>query len=186
MEFVQARHYTRLALGDVRRKDLIVVHTMESAEKPDTAENVARWFAGHSAPKASPHFNIDLDSIVQSVRIHDVAWTAPGANHNGIHLEHAGRASQAPRDWLDPYSVAMLARSAKLAGHLCRAYKIPVRYVTPAMLKDGKRGITTHHAVTIAFRKGTHTDPGKDFPMAMYLGLVRAYKAAEIRVPGIR
>jgi hypothetical protein len=50
--FVQARNYTR---GRSNPIDVIVVHTMESPEKPDTAESVAAWFAGSTAPQASAH-----------------------------------------------------------------------------------------------------------------------------------
>ena len=44
--FVQARNYTR---GRSNPIDVIVIHTMESPEKPDTAESVANWFAGSTA-----------------------------------------------------------------------------------------------------------------------------------------
>ena len=74
--------------------DLLVIHTMEAPEKPDTAENVAKWFAGSTAPQASAHYCIDADSIVQCVQDRDVAWHAPGANHNGLGFEHAGTAGR--------------------------------------------------------------------------------------------
>ena len=48
--FVQARNYTR---GRSNAIDLLVIHTMEAPEKPTTAENVANWFAGSSAPQAT-------------------------------------------------------------------------------------------------------------------------------------
>src|SRR4051812_19962604 len=103
--FVQARNYTR---GRSNAIDVIVIHTMESPEAADTAENVAGWFAGSSAPQASAHYCIDDNSVVQSVRDEDVAWHAPGANHNGLGFEHAGKAAQATRDWNDEYSVKCL------------------------------------------------------------------------------
>ena len=79
--FVQARNYTR---GRSNPIDVIVIHTMESPEKPDTAESVAAWFAAATAPQASAHYCIDANSIVECVRDTDVAWHAPGANHNGL------------------------------------------------------------------------------------------------------
>ena len=91
MKFVQARNYTR---GRSNAIDVLVIHTMESPEKPDTAESVANWFGGATAPEASAHYCIDSDSIVQCVHDEDVAWHAPGANHNGLGFEHAGRAAQ--------------------------------------------------------------------------------------------
>src|SRR3982750_3889302 len=89
--FVQARNFTR---GRSNHIDVLVIHTMESPEKPDTAESVANWFAGSTAPQASAHYCIDANSVVQCVQDGDVAWHAPGANHNGIGFEHAGRAAQ--------------------------------------------------------------------------------------------
>jgi N-acetyl-anhydromuramyl-L-alanine amidase AmpD len=174
MRFDQAAHYTPVAKRTI---DLLVIHTMESPEKPDTAEAVANWFAGSGAPEASAHYCIDNNTVVQCVRDHDVAWAAPGANHNGLHFEHAGRAAQSKKDWSDPYSTAMLLRSANLAAQKCKRYGIPVRRLTAAELKAGRRGLCGHIDVTRAFRKGTHTDPGVDFPWDRYLRYVRAFKA---------
>ena len=56
--------------------DVLVIHTMESPEKPDTAESVANWFSGSTAPQASAHYCIDGNSIVQCVHDDDVAWHA--------------------------------------------------------------------------------------------------------------
>src|SRR4051812_19382269 len=109
--FVQARNYTRAGRNAI---DLIVVHTMEAPEKPGTAENVADWFAGATAPQASAHYCIDADSIVQTVRDEDIARHAPGANHNGIGLEHAGFARFTVGDWGNDYNRRMLDRSSTL------------------------------------------------------------------------
>ncbi len=166
--FVPSPHITRTS---GRAIDLIVIHTMEMDEKGDTAESCARWFQNPIA-KVSAHYCVDVDSIVQCVRDQDVGWHAPGANHDGIGIEHAGRAAQTGRDWSDDYSKKMLERSAGLVAELCRAYKIPVTWLYAADLLAGKRGITTHAAVSDAFKRGTHWDPGKNFPVERYLGLV--------------
>ena len=122
----------------------------------------------------SAHYCVDANSIVQCVRDQDVGWHAPGANHDGIGIEHAGRAKQTGRDWNDAYSVAMLDRSAALVADLCRKYKIPVTWLYAADLRAGKRGITTHDAVSKAFKRGSHWDPGTGFPVERYLANVRA------------
>lgn len=182
--FVQARNYTRVSGG--RKVDLIVIHTMESPEKPDTAEAVAAWFAGSTAPQASPHYCIDADSIVQCVRLDDVAWCAPGANSNGIHLEHAGRAAQTLADWSDPYSTAMLQLSAELTADLCKRFSIPATFLDAAALQRGERGITTHAEVSKAFPKNSsgHWDPGPNFPMLKYIAQVKRTNPA--RTPGAK
>lgn len=148
---------------------------MEASERTVTAENVAAWFAGPSAPVASAHYGIDADSIVQCVREKDVAYHAPGSNHNGIALEHAGYAKPSAEDWADDYSETMLRRSAELAARLCRKYDVPITYLDATDVALGKRGITTHRAVSAAFKKSTHSDPGPHFPMAHYLELVREF-----------
>lgn len=176
--FVQARNYTRVT-GKRRQVDLLVIHTMEAPEKPSTAEDIAAWFAGATAPQASPHYCIDADSVVQCVREQDVAWAAPPCNHNGIQLEHAGYARQTPGEWADAYSQQMLRRSAELAADICRRHGIVPNYVNAVGLKRGLRGITTHANVSWAFKRSTHTDPGQGFPMASYLAWIREHLAAD-------
>ena len=168
--FVESPHVTKTG---GRKIDLIVIHTMEMDEKGETAENCAQWFRNPAA-KVSAHYCVDANSIVQCVRDQDVGWHAPGANHDGIGIEHAGRAKQTGRDWSDAYSEAMLERSAELVAKLCRTYKIPVAWLYAADLVAGKRGITTHDAVSKAFKRGSHWDPGTGFPIEHYLKLVRA------------
>lgn len=171
--FVLARNYTLVDKDSPRPIDLIVIHTMESPDKPDTAENVAAWFAGSNAPKASCHYCVDSDSVVQVVRDRDVAWHAPGANRQGIGIEHAGYARQTSADWRSPYNLTMLLRSAKLAASLCKRYGIPVERRTVDQLKSKMRGFCGHVDITNAFNNGVgHTDPGGAFPWNDYLTLV--------------
>jgi N-acetyl-anhydromuramyl-L-alanine amidase AmpD len=168
--FIGARNFTRGRDGPI---DVLVIHAMEAAERPDTSEAVARWFAGPDAPQASAHYLVDANSIVQGVRDEDVAWHAPGANHNGLGFEHAGYSAQRPREWDDRYSRAMLGRSARLVAAKCRQYGIPAVWLFPADLLGGRRGITSHWNVTRAFRRSDHTDPGPSFPVDRYVFLVR-------------
>jgi hypothetical protein len=171
--FIQASHYKPVG---GRTVDLVVIHTMEAPEKGTTAESVARYFQTTDRDVSS-HYCIDNDSIVQCVREEDVAWCAPGANHNGIHLEHAGHAKQTATEWQDAYTQAMLERSARLTADLCTRYRIPVTWLHPTDLLAGKRGITSHNNVSKAFKRSTHWDPGKGFPIEPYLSLVRGFMA---------
>ena len=67
-----AKNYTK---GPKNRKvRLIVIHTMESQEKPGTAKNVAKWFSGPTAPKSSAHFCVDNKDAVRVVEDDDIAW----------------------------------------------------------------------------------------------------------------
>lgn len=172
--FRQAKNYTwaNRSPADIK---WIVLHSMESPEKPTMAEAVANWFAGPDAPRASAHFNVDDDSIVQSVKVEHVAWHAPGANRHGIGIEHAGRARQSRADWFDDFSRRMLEeQSAPLCAYLCRRWDVPAEYVDREGLLAAKRGITTHNEVTQAFRRSTHWDPGPGFPMDWYIERVKS------------
>jgi len=170
-EFIQARNYTPVA---ARTPRWILVHTMEAAEKPGTARAVAKWFAGNAAPKASAHYCVDNIAIIQCVKEHDVAWSAPGANARGIHIEHAGFAHQTGAEWGDSYSTAMLGLSAKLAAEICARWAIPVMHLTPEQIRAGEPGIAGHRDVTAAFHTvGGHTDPGPNFPWDTYIAAVQ-------------
>lgn len=167
--FVQAKNYTQ---GRKAPIGVIVLHTMEAAEHPATAENVAAWFAGANAPQASAHYCVDSDSIVQCVHDEDTAWHAPGANHNGVGIEMAGYAKQDALGWSDAYSQAMLRRAALVAASVCRRYNVPVVRISAAELAAGKRGICGHIDVSTAFKRSTHYDPGPNFPWEQFLALV--------------
>lgn len=175
MKFLQAKSFSR-AERKPGAVTLVVIHTMEAPEGAATAENVASWFAGPSAPQASAHYNVDGDSVVQSVHEKDIAWHAGPVNGFSIGIEHAGYAKQTPEGWADAYSIAMLERSAELVADICRRHNIPVERVTDEDLKAGKRhGICGHVDVTVGLTGGRgHWDPGPHFPWDWYLERVRS------------
>lgn len=193
IDFVRARNFTPAKRGVAAIRH-IVIHDMEAPEHPGTAESVAAWFAGPDAPQASAHYNVDGDSIVQSVQDCDVAWHAPGCNRSGLGIEHAGYARQTSAEWADAYSEAMLRLSALLVADLCATFEIPVEMVDWEGLIAGETGITSHAEVSKACvhaqkerltsspfynhkrdrPKTNHYDPGKNFPWAHYFDLVRA------------
>jgi N-acetyl-anhydromuramyl-L-alanine amidase AmpD len=181
--FIQARHYSK---GRDAPIELLVIHAMEAAEGPDTAEAIARWFAGPDAPQASAHYCVDSNSVVACVRDEDTAWHAPGANHNGLGFEHAGYSAQSATQWDDPYSHAMLWRSARLVASKCLQYAIPAVWLSPKDLLAGRRGITSHWNVTVAFKRSDHTDPGPNFPVDRYVTWVRRVLAARTRPAIVR
>jgi N-acetyl-anhydromuramyl-L-alanine amidase AmpD len=173
-ELIQARNCGPPRPG--QRIDLIVIHTVEAPEHVGTARAVAHWFAGPDAPQASAHYCLDAAETISCVPENVVAWAAPGANRNGIHVEHAGYAGQTAIQWDDEYSRAVLLRSAALVADICIRHEIPAVRVTAPQLKfGGARGICGHVDITHALNGGKgHTDPGPHFPWDSYMALVVA------------
>lgn len=165
-----AKNYTK---GPRKNKiRLIVIHSMESQEKPGTARQVAKWFSNDNAPKASAHFCVDNKEAVRVVEDSDIAWGAPGANSDGLHIEIAGTAAQTRKQWLDDYSSKALDEAARVAAVWCVKYQIPVRRLNINQTVDGKtKGFIGHIDATRAFPHygGNHTDPGKNFPWDVFL-----------------
>lgn len=175
LPFVQAKNYTPASRkpSDIK---WIVLHAMQAPERLTTAEGTANYFATTSV-KASAHFNCDADSTVQSVRLKDVAYGAPGANKSGVHIEQAGYSEQSAVDWSDEFSQKMLrGQVAPLVAKLAVACGIPIRFVDAAALKRGENGITTHHECSKAFG-GDHWDPGLAYPMGQVLDVARLWVA---------
>lgn len=168
--FVKAKHYRRGRGGHKIR--WIVLHTVEASERDGTAEAVARYFQTTERP-ASSHYCVDRGSIICCVKDGDQAAAAPGANQQGLHVELAGYARQSAEDWSDAYSDEMLRRAAALCAEKAKQYDIPVGWRLPAELKAGDAGFTSHDNVSKAFRRSTHWDPGKGFPVGRFLRYVR-------------
>lgn len=175
--FVQAKWFTSTG-ADGRDRRKIVIHSMEAPEKGNTAESVARYFQMLPITrKASAHYCIDNNSIVQCVQTKDVAYAAPGANHDGVHLELAGYARQTEAQWLDPYGVQMLELAAALCGKiLVPKIGIPIVFLDIDTLKrePKSKGITTHAVISKSFNRSTHWDPGPGFPISRFLEMVRS------------
>lgn len=160
---IPARHYTP---ANRTKVDLIVLHTTENKQRPGLAKDVALWFASRLSSRASCHYVVDDAEVFRCVLETDVSWCGPGSNANGIHIEHCGQASQS---WDDDYSRKMLLRSVDLAAQLCLKWSIPPVLLSADGLTQKLRGITTHAAVSEAFKKSNHTDPGPFFPVDWYV-----------------
>lgn len=175
--FVESPNKTRTSR---RAIDVVVMHTMEIAQRPGAAEICARWFASEDS-HVSAHYCVDADTVIQCVREKDIAWHARGGNRNSIGVEQAGFASQTRRDWTDPYSRAVLARAASLVADVCRRRRIPIRWLDADDLRAGRRGLTGHNEVSEAFEKSDHWDPGDGFPVEAFVDLVRVLQQAQRR-----
>jgi hypothetical protein len=137
--FVQAKNYTP-SVG--RAVTMVVMHSMEAPDRPDTAEGVAAWFGGlrGAAPEASAHACVDVDSIVLCVKPIDVAWGAQGANACSYHVEQAGFARYSREEWLSPEGSEMLTLAAGHVRLACDHFGLPVVEITleetAALIRD--------------------------------------------------
>ena len=173
--FIESPHQTA-ASG--RAIGVVVIHTMEIAERAGAAEVCAQWFE-NPASEVSAHYCVDADSIVQCVREEDIAWHARGGNANSIGIElagYAGPASARLERRLQPGG----RRAGRAAhGRRLRAARDPA---APPPGRGSGRGQARHHGhadVSAAFRKSDHWDPGPDFPWTRFLRLARSSDVVE-------
>lgn len=171
LDFVRPRSYTP---GRPDRVRVIVIHTTEGHEDQYAAENGAHNDSTR-VDGTSCHYFHDPDSTVQCVLTTDRAHSAlPHGNAIGVHHELCGTAGQGAKGWADSASLAIIRRAAKQAARDATKYGIPVRRLTSAEVRNGALGFCGHNEITLAFPedKGTHWDPGTDFPWAQFLSLV--------------
>jgi N-acetyl-anhydromuramyl-L-alanine amidase AmpD len=144
----------------------IVIHDTEGGA---SAAAVASYFF-NPATDASAHLVVDNDgACYRCVDDDRMAWHAGPANPKSLGIELVapeGAYKWSAADWLT-HERLLEAAAARVARWVKR-YNLPVRFVGPAGLKRGDRGITTHAAVTEALG-GSHGDPGKSFPMEDFL-----------------
>jgi N-acetyl-anhydromuramyl-L-alanine amidase AmpD len=182
IKFMPAKFFRQYRRAQV---SLVVMHSAETSERPETAEALGAYFAdpkrlnnaGELVPvTASAHYSVDSNSIVQSVKEEDVAFhvRARGVNDMSIGVELAGRASQSREEWLDTYGKAMLPLAANLVRGICERHQIPLERSDALGLRSGKPGITSHVDIRDAFSEDTHYDPGPGFPWDVFMDLVRA------------
>lgn len=152
--------------------DLIGIHSMEAEETLGAAESVAEYF---KTVDASSHWCVDANSRVRVVNDEDMAWTLPGANPRSLNLEFAGYAKQVEKDWLEPYSKAMLDIGALCCAEWVIKYDIPIRRLTDAQIEAGEKGFVGHIDVNRVYKKSNHWDPGYSFPWTYFLKRVEAY-----------
>lgn len=164
--------------GRVRTLRAIVIHTMEAPEGPNTAENIAAYFASGNVV-ASAHACVDQDSVVVCLPPEDTAFAAPGLNADGYQIEHAGYASQDGAGWADAESQSMLRLSAAHAREIALAAGIPLRHLSDDELAAGHAGFVGHDQVSRVYKRSDHWDPGPAFPWSQYMGLVNGEAPTE-------
>lgn len=150
----------------------IVMHSTVTPCETGWARKVAGWF--HTWDKAaSAHYVVDPTTIIKCLHDNQVAYHAP-PNTGTLGIEQTDSSNHDSSDvWLKGDHLKMLKLSAALVAAKCKAYNVPVVWLSVADLKAGKRGITSHNNVSLAWHQTTHTDPG-EFPAADFIEMVKA------------
>lgn len=147
--FDQGRWYTR---GRSRPIDMIIIHTTEGSYN-----GAISWFKSRdNRYRTSAHYVIRSSDghITQMVREANTAHHVRRYNSRSIGLEHEAISAQ-PRWFTD----AMYRSSARLVGHLCRKYNLPVD--------------RTHIRSHAELDPGRRSDPGPHWDWDRYMELVR-------------
>lgn len=157
-------NYARVA----RRPTFIILHCTDGHEgySKDFDEAVAISKPLSKGKQRSFHYVVDGNSATQCVEDRWIAWHARSrGNAVGIGVELCGRAAQTRSQWFDTVSLATMNIAARLCADLCERWSIPpIAVTTEGLLRGVATGITTHAAVSKAWKQSTHWDPGPGFP----------------------
>lgn len=183
-----ARHH-----GDNTNKPIhrIVIHSAVAECRPGMARIIARYFKTTDR-KASAHYVVDSHEVVQVVYDGTVAFHAP-PNRHSIGIEMCDNPVPVPGKtlrsaarkvwrWRSANHKRMLNNTARLTAELCAAYGVPVQFLTPAALRNGRRGITTHANVSSAWGQTSHWDPGF-WPKRRFMRKVRKHYRQIVGAP---
>lgn len=146
--------------GGAQTPRLIVMHSTVSPCRPGQARATAAYFAGlPGGRKASAHYVVDPAEVVQCVGDHTVAYHC-GYNQDSIGVELCEYPSWDRTRWDDEPHRQLEIRAARLVAELCLAYGIRPYFVGRLGLLLGRRGVTTHRAMSLAYQRSGHWDPG--------------------------
>ncbi|ETK36109.1 peptidoglycan recognition protein family protein [Microbispora sp. ATCC PTA-5024] len=149
----------------------IVIHATVSPCTRGGAVAVAHFF---QSPKTggSAHYVVDPGEVVRCLPENVVAFHAP-PNTGSIGVELCDPQKGPSSRWGDVDHDAMLQQAARLVRQIAQRWDIPLRQLSVADVKAGKRGICGHVDVSKAFHKTDHTDPGSGFPWDRFMDLVK-------------
>lgn len=137
----------------------------------------------HTPNTASTHTLHDNKETWRTVPDRGICWGAAsgthGANQHGLHSEICGEEYWTRDQWLQ-YRLKAIKRAAYQHAVWSLKYHYPAIWLSANDLKLGKRGITTHRAISEAWSPGGHSDPGpndgKHFPYDKFMWWVREYR----------
>lgn len=152
---------------DPGRIKWVVIHDAEGG----SADGVAAYGASGNA-QASWHVTCDNKKSIRCLGDDVVAYHAYSpANEIGLGIELCGYARWSKLQWFQHQ--ATLKRAAWVVARWCVKYDVPPRWLTPAQIRTQQKGVLKHADVTRVLGKGSHTDPGPNFPGGYFMWLVQ-------------
>lgn len=156
----------------------IACHSTESQDLAGTTDDlkgVRSWF-NNKASQASSHIGIDGEANTELwVPSTEKAWTILQLNPVTLNIEFVGRAAQPAKDWEEE----QIKQGAKWAAYWAIRFDLPLQRGVVRRINDWpvvtKKGIIRHSDLT-AIGFGTHTDPGKSFPMREFIDYAQYYR----------
>lgn len=157
----------------------IAVHTTESHPRPGVSDVLSIYrFFNTPGTDASSHFVLQAPDLWQIVPDEKKAWTIGAANSWTLNIEIIGFAATSTKAWLSGANLRSLRLTAKLIAYLSKKHDIPIHKgslaVSGGVLRPGRAGVIRHADVSKA-GFGTHTDPGRGFPLTLVLRWARWY-----------
>lgn len=165
----RSKRYNPCECGGSRQHPrVIVIHSTEGG----TAEGAAAYLENRT--DGSAHVVVDNTDTFMLRRANRTTCGCAGFNQDVYHIEQAGYAAWKRPRWLR--NLPTVRRAAYCAARVAKQYNIPVRWLSPQELRQGKSGITSHLNVTLSkVGTTTHTDPGKGYPKHTFMAFVRRY-----------
>ena len=171
--------YTQLSTIDRGWRDpntvpLIAVHTYECPR--ESGEKALRNRADYQQRSGTGSYTVLVSADGKSLRANDDNYTPcaslPTGDRLGFHLSFLAYAADSRETWLK-YE-AQLREAARICADWCRLYGHEPRHLSVGEVASRKvKGFCTHGDISAAFRESDHTDPGKGFPMDVFLRYVR-------------
>lgn len=146
----------------------IVIHSTEG----ETAEGAASWFA-NPASAGSAHMVVSDDIAFRTLEETLVPWAAPPWNTRGYHVEIVGFAAWSTKEW-EAHEKRILNAAEKIAFR-CHRYQVNPVWLDEFMVSKNEHGITSHRIIDEVCHESTHTDPGPNFPVGMFMESVMWY-----------
>lgn len=166
---------------DVKNIKWVVLHTTEN--QPGThAINIIRY----QNKSRTGSYNIITDTYGHSVRHNDdnyTPWSVAGTkgDYQGLHVSMAVYARFSRAQWLAQNK--LLEETARICAGWADSYNIPVRRLTDAEVRAGKKGFIDHHTCSRVFGRTNHWDVGPNFPWDVFLAKVKKYQKGNKPAP---